>query len=190
MVLTVGDIKQFFYCARHLYFLYQMPHFRPTTYKMEEGKLRQKEEQTLEKRRTLHRFELKEGKKFYELRLFSERLGVSGMLDMAIITEKEAVPVDFKDGSMSLAYVAPLHHKYQLVVYGLLLEEAYRTHSFRGFIHSLEDGNTKESFFTNGAKTYALRMIERIRHMLLNESLPPPSRNWWRCRECEFRLVC
>lgn len=199
LVLTVADIKQFFYCPRVVYFNYLMPHFRPVTYKMEEGKLRQKEEERLEKRRTAARFGFGKGwesngekgaSKLLNIRLYSNRLGLSGLLDMAVISEREAIPVDFKDGAFSRGSVVALHHKYQLVAYGLLLEEIYRKRSLRGFIHSLEEGRSKSVVFSDGAKMFLRGKINKMRRMILDEVFPEPTPYKGRCRECEFKPVC
>ncbi len=195
ITLTVGDVKQYFYCPRIVYFNYLMPGFRPITYKMEEGKLRQKEEEELEKRRTIARFHLgKRGEikaeKLFNLRLASESLGLSGLLDMALILNKEVVPVDFKDGSYSKNYIIALHHKYQLMAYALLLEETYRKISLRGFIYSLEDGRTRSVNFSDGAKMFLKGKIRKIRQMILEEIFPEETPYKGRCRECEFRPVC
>ncbi len=195
LILTVGDIKQFFYCPRIVYFRYLMPSFRPTTYKMEEGKLRQKEEERLEKRRTTARFGLgpKEevrATKLFNLKLLSESLGLSGLLDMALLMDKEVIPVDFKDGSFSKSHSVALHHKYQLIAYGLLLEESYEKFSVRGFIHSLEDGRTRSITFSEGAKVFLKSKIKKMRRMILEEEFPDETPYKGRCRECEFKPVC
>jgi CRISPR-associated exonuclease Cas4 len=197
IILTVGDVKQYFYCPRIVFFNYLMPAFRPTTYKMEEGKLRQKEEERLEKRRTFSRFKLDLNSKseshpikYFDVKLFSESLGLSGLLDMALLTDKEAIPVDFKDGSFSRGRFVALHHKYQLLAYGLLLEESYFKKSVRGYIHSLEDGSTKSIYFSEGAKQYLIGKIRKMRNMIFNEIFPEETPYKGRCKECEFRPVC
>lgn len=200
LVLTVGDIKQFFYCPRIVFFRYLMPKYHPTTYKMQEGKLRQEEEQRLERRRSLSRFgfkgdlssEFKEKKveRLFSLRLTSARVGLSGVVDMAIVSPEEVIPVDFKDGAFSVGEVVALHHKYQLLCYGLMLEEAYGSRCHRGYIHSLEDGKTRSIIFTEGTRQYLLTKLRKIRKMILREEFPEETPYWGRCRECEFRPVC
>lgn len=201
LVLRVGDIKQFFYCPRVVYFNYLSPHFRPKTFKMQEGKKRQEEEAKLERKRSLGKFgirtqygkrQIKEDsvKRIFNVKLTSERLYLSGIVDMVIITPTEVIPVDFKDGSFSVGEVVALHHKYQLLGYALLLEESYKRPSERGFICSLEDGSTKSVFFTEGARNYLIGKLKKIREMVLNEIMPEETPYKGRCRECEFAPVC
>lgn len=201
LLLTAGDIKQYFYCPRIVFFRYLIPHFKPTTYKMVEGKLRQIEETQLEKRRSLVRFGIKSPwpkkrweedqiKKCFNLRLTSERLGLSGSIDMAIVTPQEAIPVDFKDGAFSLGDTVALHHKYQLLAYGLLLEDTFKVKCERGFVYSLEDGSTKMVHFSQGARDFLLGKIRKIRRMLRDEIMPEPTPFRGRCKECEFKPLC
>ena len=202
-ILTVSDIKQYFYCPRIVYFNYLMPSFRPITYKMEEGKVRQAEEIRLELRRSLSRFGIKgikpharkqtgdmDAQKLFGVRLTSHRLGLTGVVDMAIIAHNEVIPVDFKDGAFSTGEVVAIHHKYQLLTYGLLLQELYRKRAQRGFIHSLEDGNTKSVYFTDGAREFLMGKIKKIRQMIQKEILPYETPHKGRCNECEFKPVC
>lgn len=199
LILTVGDIKQFFYCPRVVYFRYLVPRFKPITYKMEEGKLRQREEEKLEKRRGVSRFGLKGNSlpevaanmaKLFNVYLHSNSHGLSGLLDMALVSEREAVPVDFKDGAFSRGRMVALHHKYQLLAYGLLLEETFRKRCPRGFAHSLEDGTTKSVAFSDGAKMFLKGKIKKMRQMILEEIFPDETPYKGRCRECEFRPLC
>lgn len=196
LVFKIGDIKQYFYCPRIVYFNYLMPRFRPVTYKMEEGKLRQSEQEKLEKRRTVARFDLFDDErrshvvKQFNVRLYSDELGLSGMLDMLLIVEDEAIPVDFKDGSFARGEVVALHHKYQLIGYGLLVEACLRKKAMRGFIHSIEEGKAKSVNFSEGAKMFLRGKIRKMHEMIINEILPHPTPHYVRCRECEFRPVC
>lgn len=241
LVLTVGDVKQYFYCPRIVYYNYLMPGFRPVTYKMEEGKIRQKEEERLEKRRSLSRFRIpayspdrrnifrfplapigsaahqrkrcpvprRQGSKtlpieaghndvdnqnpskLFNVRLLSSSLGLSGMLDMVILTEDEAIPVDFKDGAFSKGNAVALHHKYQLMAYGLLLEDSYSGKESKiGFIRSLEDGGIRSVVFSEGAKMFLRGKIRKMRRMILEEIFPEETPYKGRCWECEFRPVC
>ncbi len=199
--LTAGDIKQYLYCPRIIFYRYLMPSFRFTTYKMKEGNLRQREEIILEKRRTLVRFGITgwgrkralsedDIQRYFSLKLSSDRLGLSGIVDMAIVTPAEVIPIDFKDGAFSLGKTIALHHKYQLLAYGLLLEETFKKRAERGFVHSLEDGSTKEVLFTEGARTFLLGKMRKMRGMIHTEAMPEGTPYWGRCRECEYRLFC
>jgi len=97
--LAVSDVKQYVYCPRVVYFTGCRQLRRPVTYKMVEGQLEHETTEAREHRRSLRAYGLTEGERHFAVRLRSERLGLSGLLDMAIVTAMETIPVEFKSSS-------------------------------------------------------------------------------------------
>src|SRR5437868_15412178 len=97
--LTVSDLRQYEYCARIPYFTHVLGlrRKRPTTYKMEEGRLEHQHVSELEERRSLRSYGLTKGERRFNVNLTSITLQVTGVLDMLILTEDEAIPVEFKN---------------------------------------------------------------------------------------------
>jgi len=107
-MLTVSDVKQYPYCPRIVYYTYLLPlRARPITYKMAEGKLEHERTTELEERRSLRAYGLAEGVRHFDVALSSQRLGMSGRLDMVIETPAEVIPVDFKNSEGKVG----LNHK-------------------------------------------------------------------------------
>ncbi len=94
--LRVNDLKQFEYCPRIVFYNTVMPVERKSTVKMERGKEIELKLDSLEARRTLRRYRLAEGERRYHVWLSSDRLGLSGKLDLLIVTPEACYPVDFK----------------------------------------------------------------------------------------------
>src|SRR5437016_2602247 len=94
--LRVNDLKQFEYCPRIVFYNTVMPVERKSTIKMERGKEIELKLDALEARRTLRRYRLAEGERQYHVWLSSDRLGLSGKLDLLIVTPDACYPVDFK----------------------------------------------------------------------------------------------
>ncbi|MBE0448792.1 MAG: CRISPR-associated protein Cas4 [Actinobacteria bacterium] len=202
MELTVTDIKQYFYCPRVIYFTYCMSLIRPTTTKMELGKQSHWREESLQKRRTLVKYQLIKGERRFNLRLRSERLGLSGVLDMAIFTRREAIPVEFKMSTKGPS----LNHKYQLAAYAMLLEDELfergkprvicqgplrpRRYVRRGFIHYIPTRRVHEIEVTANARKHIKDALIDMRRMIAAESIPEASRRKNRCRDCEFTRFC
>jgi CRISPR-associated exonuclease Cas4 len=115
MMLKVSDVKQFLYCPRVVYFTYVMPVHRKVTRKMEYGKEEHLELERLEKRRGFRSYDLSSGERRYRTKLYSERLGMEGVLDMHIMCGSGCFPVEFKHTSRRPG----LNHKYQLVCYAI-----------------------------------------------------------------------
>lgn len=96
LTLNASDLRQYVYCPRIIYFRYCVPVRPPPTYKMVEGKLQHERAEDLEHRRTLHAYGLSDGERVFDVRLASQRLGLSGTLDLVILRRHEVIPVEFK----------------------------------------------------------------------------------------------
>lgn len=94
--IAASDLRQYVYCARVVYYRYCVPVKPPPTYKMVEGKLQHERVEELEHRRSLRAYGLSDGERVFHVRMGSERLGVSGLVDMIIVRRHEVIPVEFK----------------------------------------------------------------------------------------------
>jgi len=91
-MLEVTDLKQWTHCPRIVFYRYCLPSIRPITGKMEEGILSHNEERDREERRLLRSYGLTRGERFFDVPLRSPTLGLSGRLDLLIITPAKDVP--------------------------------------------------------------------------------------------------
>ena len=186
ITLTVSDVKQYVYCPRVVYFSYFLPVRRPTTYKMEEGKLEHEHIAELEQRRSLKAYGLFDGERQFNVNLYSKRLELTGKLDMVITTASEVIPVDFKNTGGT----AGLNHKYQLTAYALLVEDQWQRPVRRGFIYLVPQKKAQEITITPGMRLFVKESLARIRDMMEREAMPHTTRHRARCIDCEFRNFC
>jgi len=187
LTLTVSDVKQYPYCPRIVYYSYLMPlRSRPTTFKMEDGRLAHERIEELEQRRSLRAYGLTEGDRRFDVALASERLGLRGRLDMVIESAGEVIPVDFKDSRGRPG----LNHKYQLTAYALLAEGVWRRSVRRGFIYLIPQRRAEEVRITSNMRGWVHKALREIRASLATEAKPPPTRVRGRCTDCEFRALC
>lgn len=186
IALTVSDVKQYFYCPRVVFYTYCLHSKRPTTYKMKEGTLEHEEIEEKEERRSLKAYGLAEGERKFNISLNSPRLGLTGKLDMAILTKNEIIPVDFKNTSGS----SGLNHKYQLTGYALLVEDLWQKPVRRAFIYLAPQKRAQEVIITDNMRLFFKQTLAKIRNMIEKESLPGPSRKPAHCTDCEFRNFC
>ncbi len=184
--LTVSDVKQFFYCPRVVFYSYTLNLKRPTTYKMQEGSLEHDATAGREDRRSFRAYGLTEGKRQLNINLHSERLALTGKLDMIIVTRHEVIPVDFKNTSGS----AGLNHKYQLTGYALLLEDLGQKPVRRGFIYLIPQKKAQEVILTDNIRLFFKQTLAKIREMIEKESIPPPAKRRAHCTDCEFLNFC
>jgi len=105
--LAAGDLRQYVYCPRVVYYRYCVPVRPPPTYKMIEGKLQHERVEDLEHRRTLRAYGLADGERVFHVPLTSDRLGLSGILDMVVVRRHEVIPVEFKHTDITPARRKP-----------------------------------------------------------------------------------
>src|SRR5579872_2355226 len=94
--LRVNDLKQFEYCPRIVFYNTVMPLERKVSFKMQRGSEAEFRLDALEKRRSLRRYNLADGERRFHVWLHSERLGLSGKMDLLIVSQQGYFPVDFK----------------------------------------------------------------------------------------------
>ena len=184
--LRVNDIKQYFYCPRIVFYQYSMPVEKKPTWKMEQGKIAEEEIDRLEKRRKLSAYKLAEGKRQFHVWLSSERLGLTGKLDLLIESPEGLFPVDFK----FTAGEPQQNHVFQLCGYALLLEDQYGREVNKGFVYLIPKNDAVIFDLTVELKVETLKVLDEIRSMVEHERMPPPTPVRNRCADCEYRNFC
>jgi CRISPR-associated exonuclease Cas4 len=156
---------------------------------MEHGKDWHLEIDRLEKRRKLVSYGFEEGERIFHLPVYSERLGLSGLIDMVIEFKKgnlkEYYPVEFKN----TVHQIQQNHKYQLVAYAMLLEEHYNKPVRRGFIYTIPNKDIQVVTITDSMRIYVKKVISAIYNMIKREKFPE-ARSVRRCWDCEYKNYC
>lgn len=184
--LRVSDLKQYHYCPRVVYYQYVVPVDKAPTYKMEKGKAAQEELEALERRRKLRVYGLEKGTRRFNWWVHSKALGLSGKLDMAIITGDLIYPVDFK-----FTRGRPRkNHVYQLAGYALILEETEQRPVTNGFIYLIPQKDAVVFDLGKQIKAQCLRTLDEIREMVLAERFPDPPSTRAKCADCEYQNYC
>ena len=184
--IRVNGIKQYAYCPRIVFYQYCMPVENKPTWKMEQGKIAEEEIDKLEKRRKLREYRLAEGNRRFHVWLRSERLGLSGKLDLVIDSPEGLFPVDFKmtTGRPHKNHIA------QLCGYALLLEDRYQREVTKGFVYLIPNNDAVVFDLTAERKAETEAMIREIRRMIEKEQMAPPTPVRNRCTDCEYRNYC
>jgi len=155
---------------------------------MEYGREKHLSERNKEERRGFKSYGLVEGKRYFDYNIVSEKLGLSGKLDLLIETDNSsqaAYPVEMKYTFREIH----ANIKYQLGAYALLLEEKYGTSINEGFIYIIPTKEVHTIAITNEMKDYALKAVSAIHNIIEKEHFPEP-RSRRRCHDCEFRKFC
>ncbi len=190
LYLEVTDLKQWTYCPRIVFYRYCLPKIRPVTYSMEAGILAHEVAAALEERRSLRAYGLTEGEREFDVALRSERLGLSGRIDLVIRcatpTGPEAIVVDYK---LSERDAGP-HFKLQLAAYGLMLEEAWGLPVRRAFLYHIPQRRAEAIPLTPALRRKVEQTVTAIHAAIAGEAIPPPPSSLGRCVSCEFRRFC
>lgn len=190
LLLEVTDLKQWVYCPRVVFYRYCLPTIRPITYSMERGIQAHEEATAREERRSLRSYGLTSGERFFDVSLRSERLHLSGRIDLVIRVETpqgpEGIVVDYKLSERE----AGSHFKLQLAAYGLLLEEAWNIPVRRAFLYHLPQRKAEAIPLTPALRRQVEATIAAIHRAIRGELLPNPPAHLGRCVACEFRRFC
>ena len=185
--VAVSDIRQHVYCPRIPFFRLgvRLPH-RYVTTAMQEGIREHERTEALEQRRSLRAYGLSDGERLLDVRVSSERLAITGRLDMLICRDAEVIPVEFKNTRAGLG----LHHKYQLAAYALLAEVQFGRPARRAFVYFIPLKRAQAVEITPAVRAYTKRVLNGIRSSIATERMPPGTRQLERCHVCEFRTYC
>jgi CRISPR-associated exonuclease Cas4 len=175
-VFTVTDLKQYAYCPRIVFYTYCLPLVRPTTGKMDEGRLAHEEARDRERRRTLRIYGLENAQRHFDVWVASDQLGLTGRIDLVLEVAPDssgsavapdspgsAVAPDLSGSAAApdssgiewipvdykqTARRAGPHLRRQLAAYGIMLEETWGGVVRRGFIYSLLTRRAEEVLLT------------------------------------------
>ncbi|HON36463.1 MAG: CRISPR-associated protein Cas4 [Methanothrix sp.] len=191
-MITVSDVKQYLYCPKIIYFDHVLHIPKPPDEKLKTGKDKHDSITAREKRRKGAIFydpELDGAEKMFRVELESSTLGLRGVLDYLVRTDREFIPVDYKFGHSHKGSVQ-LNHKYQLAAYALLVEESFKTVVRRGFIHYSRDPINVRIDLDDEIRRRTLKVIREIAQIIEDEIEPAGTRNSSRCIDCEYRKYC
>lgn len=190
--LEVSDLKQWNYCGRVVWYRFCLPDIRPVTALMEAGKDSHAAEEGREERRSLRPYGLSEGERFFDVWLYSERLGLRGRVDLVVAIPgrdapgAEAVVVDYKDSEGK----AGPHFKLQVAAYAVLVEEGWGVPVREGFVYHIPTRKAERVALTGALRRKVVQTIEAIHAAVDFERLPPAPSSRRQCVACEFRRFC
>ena len=185
LLFTITDLKQYIYCPRIFYYHACLPEIRPVTYKMQAGIEAHEAEPKKAARRSLHMYHELSGKRYFDLSVLDESLGLSGQIDEVVQTEREWIPVDYK-----LASKDGYHFKIQLTAYSIMLESFTKTQVQRGYLYLIPARKVVEVRITEKLRRGVLRALTDMRQIAEREQMPPATEWRQRCADCEFRRFC
>ena len=168
---TVTDLRQYQYCPRIIYFTYVQPVPRRITRLMKFGEERHFENEALEPRRVIKKYGLDQGRKVFREYLVSEKLGLTGKLDLSIHADEAVFPVEFKFSSEPEPRANYLG---QLAGYALLMEEKYQLRVELGFFYLIPFKKIVPVRITDAEKRKVLICLEKMRALVAGRAFRRP----------------
>lgn len=184
----VSDVKQWFYCRRVVYFTYCMPVAKKATYKMRFGKEIHQIVADLEKRRTLGRYRIEQGRRLFHVSVESDNLGMNGIIDMVVDTSKEVIPIEFKNTLYRGRIEA--NHRNQLAAYVCLLEDQFQKPVRKGYVYFVPGDKVVLVRFNDKIKQEIKEAVTAMRRMVEAGIFPEPPSNHHKCPDCEYLRYC
>jgi len=183
--IKVVDVKHYGYCPRIIYITHVLHCDEVVSEAMEMG---------LEKHESSYLApliaRLRPVKIFRELKLESDRLKLSGVVDYLLITSLGEYVVAEVKWSESPRGGVKFDHKLQLAAYALLVSENLGKHVRRAFVYYRVNGRIIEVFLSEGLKRLVERVVEDIHRIVLDEKAPSVRVENSKCMSCGFRMYC
>lgn len=182
-MITAGELKNWAYCPRVVYFRRRLGSTSAPTYKMKTGIDAQQVIERFEMRRSADKYGLEGARRQRDLWLVDDELGLNGRVDYLLENEEEAAVVDFK----LTAGEPGENHRLQLAGYAWLVERRFGKAVRRGFIYRIPDDRLFEVPIDERLKAWRSAALREIGSL---EELPEATAVRGRCRDCEYSNFC
>ncbi len=186
--ITVGNIVQYHYCPRKVYFLEVLGIPFVTKKKMFFGQQEHKKEIKRTKQRKkifgIKRSLVKKVK--YKLYLKSQRLRLYGVIDAVLFLENEIIPVEIK---VTDFLELTRSRKKQIVAYALLLDENFEHTTRRGILYFSGHRKSKIVNISYEDKKHLIEDIKAIKMLFKTEKIPRRVGKR-KCDYCEVSRYC
>ena len=185
-LVNIGDLKQWAYCPRIVYYHRFYAGAGVATAKMKIGLEAQADIENLEARRTLKHYGLESAERLFSPWLSDTTLGLQGRPDLILQGSDRVAVVDFKLTGDGVGE----NHRFQLAGYSLLAELTYGVPAPTGFIYRLSDGAVIPVEIDEELRKHVEGAATAIRAMLESEEMPGPTDARKRCEDCEYANYC
>ncbi len=188
--ITISDVIEYLYCPRFTYFMHclAIPQREERHYKVRKGReLHSAKEKTnigyLRKRYNV-------SDKLVEVYLRSPKLGVRGVVDEVLFFEDgTAGPLDYKFAEYHGKVFRT--HRYQSVLYGLMISESFDIPVERGLIvYTRSKNKIVELEFTDRDRIQASKIVGNIFNIIQVGEYPDVRVNKRKCLNCTYRRIC
>ncbi|MEM3404135.1 MAG: CRISPR-associated protein Cas4 [Nitrososphaeria archaeon] len=181
-------IEIYHYCPKIIYYMGVLGARERETEYMVEGKSEQENEEERERRRITLLAKRKEKviRRWMNLKLSSEKLGIKGEVDFIAQTENGTKIVEIKHTTINKLMPGYL---YQTASYAMLAEENLKIPVRSIIIHYIKSGKTFEINLTDEIRNHVKWVTRKIKDIIEKEKIPKVQKIK-ECRGCGYYKVC
>ncbi len=190
VMITPSEVMEYLFCPRFTYFLNVMriDQYEDNRFKVQKG--RRVHEDRMKRNKEYLRKKIPTIKKEINIYLANPELGIRGIVDEILwLKDGTLAPVDYKYTQYKDTVFRT--HKYQLILYGMLIEKTYNMDVKRGYISYIRGGSkTKAVEITAMLKEKVLSLVKEIMQIIVSEKLPQRTKYKIRCHDCTYKNIC
>ena len=124
-----------------------------------------------------------------EMRVESDDMHLTGIIDQVHIYENDYVPFELKTGKMPKDGVWP-SHRIQIAAYSLLLQEQFKKPVKEGYVIYLDTKERRHIAMNPYMKEEVKQLVNEVIAVLESKELPDFCNNENKCRSCGLRATC
>jgi len=188
--ITISDVIEYLFCPRFIYFMHclDIPQHEDKHFKVLKGRELHKEREKVNSSYVRKRLDVV--RKETDVYLSSSQYHIRGIMDeILFMDDGSAAPLDFKFSEYQERMFRT--HKFQSILYGLLITEHYGVPVSHGYVcYTRSKNKVTEIQFTDKMMKEALEIVQDIIRIIQNGHFPQASSNKSRCIDCCYRRIC
>ena len=190
-MITVSDVVEYMYCPRFVYFerVLGIPQHEEKREKVIIGRNIHELKENINK--SYIRKSINAKSKYISVYLSSKKYRIVGVVDEVVeLGDGSYSPLDYKFAEFKNRLFKT--HKYQSVLYGLLIKDNFDVKVKRGYVVYVRSGNlVKEIEFKKKDFDNAVAFVNLIFDIIENEEFPDNIKvNKRKCIDCCYRNLC
>lgn len=190
LYITPSEVIEYLYCPRFIYFMSCLGIAQHEDQRFIVLKGREVHENRKNHNPDYVRKKLGCVAKDVDVYLVSDRHHLKGKVDEVLhLADGTLAPLDYKFTAFKEAVYRT--HRYQVVLYGMMIEDSYRTPVNRGYVCYVRNGNVvREIEIGERERTEAAAIIEDILAIIQRGRFPKRTPHAIRCLDCCYRNIC
>lgn len=188
--ITPSEVMEYLYCPRFIYFMsyLKISQHQENRFKVILGRGIHKKKASINKTYLRKKIGIKD--KLLEQKLYSRKFRIHGIVDEVLFMEDgTAAPLDYKFAEYKDRTF--LTHKYQAVMYSMLIEDNYNINVDRAFIVYIRSKNLlKEINISKNDYENVKIILDDIVNIIEKGFFPKRTKYKSRCSDCTYRNIC